>query len=406
MTNITNMKSLAAVAKRGAADSISQCEKIHAAVDNYLEGRRKAKPHHLEPCKEEGHEGCNCSGAGGGSPVVDLVVLIDTSGSMSSKGEAISAVADAAVAEALKKCPTDLRLSWLGLGQAFPNTKFTQSYRDYLNALGVATDQLTGTGHSEEGADATADIASHFDWRPNACRAVFYISDEPLENGSPQNSADDAATLNAIAQANTNQVTVFTHLVGGTRFSTNAATIANFTDLAVQTGGKVTVGGLGKKEQYTTLLQDIICNACGGCKEVEWPDVHPCISVNWGDSNCDGLETDDVETLSLTVSNCYSNVTFADFEIGYLWVTDSNGKPVATLPDGTLSAQALPIGPICFGDIPPCKDGEASSVTREFVLLTRGAKPGGYKLQLGGVCYQLSRSVLDSACFEFELCAS
>lgn len=383
-----------------------RCAAIHQNVNEFLAERQKEKPFSLDPCKE-GDGGCPCSTPTSGTTAkVDLVVLIDTSGSMGQKGAAISAVADAAIEEAMKKCPTDLRVEWLGLRNPFPGTKFTQSHRAYLAGLNLSpAPVLFSIDQSEEGADSSADIAQYFDWREGACRAIFYISDEPLDLGAPQNAADDAATANAIAVCNANNVTVFTHLVQGGHH-TDPATIANYTDLATQTNGKETIGGLGDEAQYRDLLQDVICNACGGCKEVEWPDIHPCISVTWGDGKCDSLETNDLEVLSISVCNCYSNVTFRDFEIGYLWVSDKNGKPVATLPDGTNSVEALPPGPICFGDIGPCKDGEASCVTREFVLSACSAKQGEYQLRIGGICYHVCKDYLTDACFKLELCKS
>jgi hypothetical protein len=93
------------------------------------------------------------------------------------------------------------------------------------------------------------------------------------------------------------------------------------------------------------------CDCHCDCVDVQFPAIKPCISVSWGDSVCDCLETDDVEVLCVTVCNCYSNVTFTDLSIGQILVTDLAGQPVATLPDGTPSVQVFPSGPICFGDL-------------------------------------------------------
>src|SRR5882757_4316891 len=75
--------------------------------------------------------------------------------------------------------------------------------------------------------------------------------------------------------------------------------------------------------------------SCGGaaggdgkCEEIKYPDISPCVSISWGDSDCDCLETDDVEILCITICNCYSNVTFENLVVGTIVVTDSTGKPV------------------------------------------------------------------------------
>lgn len=406
MANKHELENTISNIKKKRGKTADRCSETLEQVSDYLERRQKPKPFALDPCHEGGS--CPCSTPiGGSSPKVDLVVLIDTSGSMSTKASNISEVAQQAIADAQKNCPTDLRIEWFGVGGTWAGTIFNQKYKDYLNGLGITpAPTFFSANHPEEGADATADIATFYDWREDACRSVLYISDEPMDRGSPQDAGDDAATTNAINVCNANNVTVFTHLVGGTGFDSNPGTVANFTDLAKKTNGKATIGGLGTKAQYLTILQDAICNACGGCKEIKVPDIHPCVSVTWGDGKCDSLETDDYEVMSISICNCYSNVTFSGLTIGYIYVTDSKGKIVPVLPDGSLSVEAVPIGPVCFGDIGPCKDGEANCVTREFVLHSRGAKAGKYKLNIGSICYDVTHHYRDEACFEFELCNS
>jgi hypothetical protein len=108
------------------------------------------------------------------------------------------------------------------------------------------------------------------------------------------------------------------------------------------------------------------CNCDDGCSSVPSPEIKPCISIKWGDSDCDCIETDDYEVLCITVCNCYTNVTFANFSIGMLEVVDANGQPVPLLPDGSPSVQLLPMGPFCFGDIGPCYPNQTNCVSREF----------------------------------------
>lgn len=142
-----------------------------------------------------------------------------------------------------------------------------------------------------------------------------------------------------------------------------------------------------------------------GCIKLDLPKIKPCISVTWGDSKCDCLETDDVEVLCITVCNCYENITFDNLSIGQIHITNMDGTPVPTLPDGTPSVQVIPSGPICFGDIPPCKDGKPSCVTRELVLYTRGAVGKDYRLSFEGICYSISSKIKSKErCFVVNLC--
>jgi hypothetical protein len=146
------------------------------------------------------------------------------------------------------------------------------------------------------------------------------------------------------------------------------------------------------------------CHCECDCKPLQFPDVQPCITVKWGDSKCDCIETDDVEVLCITVCNCYSNVSFEDLTIGQIVVTDANGRPVPTLPDGTPSVQVIPSGPICFDDIGPCVDGRPGCVSRELVLYTRGAVGGNYRLLFRGVCFKICHEYQLDQCFTMTLC--
>ncbi|MFH7028319.1 MAG: hypothetical protein ACHBN1_23700 [Heteroscytonema crispum UTEX LB 1556] len=48
-------------------------------------------------------------------PTVDLVIFIDTSSSMKDEAQALSSSAEAAIAAAKSSCPSDLRVTWLGI---------------------------------------------------------------------------------------------------------------------------------------------------------------------------------------------------------------------------------------------------------------------------------------------------
>lgn len=419
------------------------CDAIRTELEAWLTSQKDLKEFQLEPC-DEGHEeeDCACGGHGGsGKPKVDLIVVIDTSSSMfwDSDGSGgpnppvgpaaiVSAAATAAIEAALKKCPSDLRVTWLGVDTSRPGsgtmpadwaaeTLFTQTHEEYLIGIGYpgpfVHDNVPSVGSTawphEQGADAIADLSGHFDWRPNACRSIFYISDTNLD-ALEHSAEDDAATLNAITQANANNVTVFAHFVAPHQvypLTDLPLTIANYQNLCLSTGGTAQIGSVPSQGLYEKLLIDAICNSCGEkCKTVEFPDIQPCISVSWGDGDCDCLETDDYEVLYITVCNCFTNVTFANFSIAQLIVTNADGTPVAILPDGTDSVEVRPRGPICFGDIGPCVDGKPICKSREFVLYTRGAKQGKYKLKFEGICFDIVYGASTERCFEFELCYS
>ena len=403
-----------------ASSPEGSCQVITAGVEAYLDKVSASKVNHLKHSGEEGD--CPCGHGKGDESKVDLIILIDSSGSMYRSAEKISDAAKDAIKAAQKSCKVDLRTKWLWVDMRnsgpdaatvnpFPSIthNFETSHEVYLRSIGFTgpfpqeTPPTVGEGYNpEEGADAIKVLSEKYDWREDACRAIFYISDTNLDSYG-YDADDQTATDKAIASATANEVSIFAHYVephqGG-----SPETVTTYTDLTTKTGGKAQIGKSPTKELYVTLLQEAICEACNSCKKFNFPDVEPCIEISWGDSECDGFETDDVEVLCIKVCNCYSNIVFHDFTIGYILVEDAEGKTVALLPDGTPSVAAIPVGPFCFGDIGPCKDGEPTCKTRQFVVRTRGAIAGDYSIRLGGICYSVSRSFFTEKRFQMKLC--
>ena len=142
------------------------------------------------------------------------------------------------------------------------------------------------------------------------------------------------------------------------------------------------------------------------CQRVEEPKIEPCVHLRWGDGPQDQLETEDTEVLCITVCNPYSNVALNDFTV-QIFVRNADGTLVANLPDGTPAVQIKPEFMICFGDIPPCdpQNPRRSCVSREVVLMTRGAKVGAYKIFVL-YCFEACFTKLGAATCQIDLVAS
>lgn len=135
------------------------------------------------------------------------------------------------------------------------------------------------------------------------------------------------------------------------------------------------------------------------CTPLEVPQIKPEYHISWGASECDCVESDDVEVMTLTICNPYSNVALSGLTVHKLTVVDENGDPVPQSPDGTPSITLVPIGPYCFGDIAPC-----SCVSREFTLRTRATKSGRYRILVEGICFDVCLHQDDRTCFELNIC--
>jgi len=146
------------------------------------------------------------------------------------------------------------------------------------------------------------------------------------------------------------------------------------------------------------------------CQTVDEPKIVPCLHLRWGDGPNDHLETDDTEVLCITVCNPYSNVVLKDFTV-QLFVLTAGGTAVPNQPNGTPSVMIKPQFNICFGDIPPCdpqSPNQKSCVSREVVLIDRGAVAGQYKV-LAFYCFEACFtifSIRNPAVFTLDLVAS
>lgn len=148
---------------------------------------------------------------------VDLVIVIDTSGSMKMEAGELSAAAEKAIADAKSSCPSNLRVVWLGLEGTWENTKFDRKLSDYLvntnkvdeSTLQIRRSKRTGWDEQEDGASAIEDIANHFDWRSDAARAILYLGDEALDGSS--STVNEEATSRVIEAAKANHLVVHTY---------------------------------------------------------------------------------------------------------------------------------------------------------------------------------------------------
>jgi len=135
------------------------------------------------------------------------------------------------------------------------------------------------------------------------------------------------------------------------------------------------------------------------CRPVELPQLRPRVYVFWGASQCDCIEGDDTEIMTVLVYNPYSNVTLSNVEINRITVVNADGTPVPNLPDGSPAIQLVPRGVHCFGTVLPCR-----FAFRQFVLRLRGAPPGPYRILIQGICFEVCLHRLVDECVMFDVC--
>lgn len=319
---------------------------------------------------------------------VDLVIVIDTSPSMRDEAEALSKAAEAAITSASSNCPCDLRVTWFGIEGTWKGTNFNRTIRDYLikecqvsdsDIRGRKRGELADAGAQEDAARAIEDISNHFNWRSGATRAIFYLGDEALEGGGDKTEEKDIIAANkAIQTAKQGGVTIHTYF--GTSKSKFRDTIqTEYTRLATETGGQAftdrdAING------FAEVLTKIICNtrAVGIYLDIVQPI--PCFELTSANKP---FTTKGDETVTITASNCYSNVTFKSVKVVVSAVMKSNGTPVLTLANGAPVVAIKPSPEIDFGDLLPVDNrGNSTPVLREVVIETNGGNSGDYALKI------------------------
>jgi hypothetical protein len=200
---------------------------------------------------------------------VDLVVVIDTSVSMRDEAQALSEAAQAAIEAAKSSCPSDLRVAWLGIEGTWKGTRFNRTLRGYLTKqCGIAESdlrgrkrgELAGGGAQEDAARAIEDIATYFDWRPAATRAVFYLGDEALEGGGDKTEQKDIEAANrAIKTAQEAGVTVHTYF-GTSKSKFRDTVLGEYARVAHETGGQAFTYQ-DAIQGFREVLEKIICGS-------------------------------------------------------------------------------------------------------------------------------------------------
>ncbi|WP_437516488.1 hypothetical protein [Sorangium sp. So ce1099] len=214
-------------------------------------------------------------------PTVDLVVVIDASGSMKDEADTLSKVVGSAIDSAKTKCPSNLRTTYLGIEGTFSKTVFTTTVRNYLTQTakvdasllkGRTAAQVSADASKEDAGRVIEDISTHFDWRPGAVRNIFFLGDEPLEGGlslsaTGQDQEDIEAANRAIEVAT--QTGTRVHMYMGTgKYSSDAAKHervrkaieGEYARVAQQTSGQffASQDNLGA---FQAMLEKVICGS-------------------------------------------------------------------------------------------------------------------------------------------------
>ena len=223
---------------------------------------------------------------GAADVILDIVFVIDTSGSMSDEASNISSSIYNIVDNMdCPECDAWVRASFLGINGTWSGTNFDMSTNSYVDSRGGTST----VNQVEDNAPAVTDMVNWYNWNDDSTAdqdyymAVVTIGDEGTEDGYPiyQNDWDAAHVANQVAIAN--DVMVFS-LVGAPYPSQGYIDDAPnrdavFTAMAEGgTGGGYTFGATGglfyptsDSQSLESALEDIICTTAGGGSAVPEP---------------------------------------------------------------------------------------------------------------------------------------
>ncbi len=248
-------------------------------------------------------------------PPVDLVFLMDTSGSMMDDSawlcESIARLIDDLDAEGVRVQSTILGIT------EHPSSVFPCLMDDVVRRFGAAVPGESGScsfpnGPSavESWGPATAIVAERFPWRSGSVRVLVPMSDEgPCSGGSSigcNDPGDDRASVNnAAAVAWENGVMVFPVLAGVDGCVTVLAR-----DLAAATGGVAAGSGAAKEHLQAEILSRLgdLCEALEDCD-----DADPCTTKDrCAGGICTGVRVDGCRRCSLSLDCRDSNACTVD----------------------------------------------------------------------------------------------
>lgn len=217
-------------------------------------------------------------------PTLEVVVVFDTSGSLSDEAQILCPAMEAVV-ENLANFGVSVHAKFLGTTSTGPGVLFPCLEGTVAGLLGTDPPGDLGVimNDVEDWGLATAIVADRYGWSPGTTRIIMPVSDEGPLDGNPCNDPGDDRNVitQAIASAVENDVIVAPLLGGGANECVK--TLAG--DLAAGTGGML-FDHVPSEMEIATLLESymtLVCAVNSACPEV------PPAGQNFEDCNDNGM---------------------------------------------------------------------------------------------------------------------
>jgi hypothetical protein len=217
------------------------------------------------------------------TPTVDLIFILDTSGSMSDE------------ASSLQSAIQDIENSLASNSNFNINFKTLAIYPEYDYTCNVCEGSVYETvpnstvNQYEDWGPAVYDLSTKYTgWTPGAIKVLVPISDEGPQDGDPVNSADEDIAQQAAKAAEDNGVYVIPVLGSGA-----GNDVENLATIIAGKTGKVlkTTEGTFTPEQMENAIKQIIAEAYGGYVFLnKWDVIKNLNSINIFIEDASGAE--------------------------------------------------------------------------------------------------------------------
>ena len=271
-------------------------------------------------------------------PPVEVVFVMDTSGSMSGEAAALCNAISMVEGE-LMALGIEATSHLLGITAA-PGGSFGCLTNSVLGLLGGVVPGNGACGplnQSESWGPATAIVAENFPWAQGAVRIIVPLSDEGACNGDPcqDPGLDRDSVTNAIAVAVANDV--FVSPVAGD--TSNGCTITLLEDLALGTGG-VSFQSTQPDLDISQAIFDLILNACVSVTDCNNNGVPDECDIDPSDPDGDGFVSGDCNTNGVPDECDIANGDSMDVDMNGIPDECGGAPPEAFCQDLTLNADA------------------------------------------------------------------
>lgn len=318
---------------------------------------------------------------------IDLVVLIDTNYKMNKITKSIYSIITRLLGDLNNINFTFLRI---------PNTKYLKnnnyifSYNSYLKEHSLHNESKFT--NSNVGVHAINEICKYYPWQDFYKRKILYISDTTLTSNTQSNINDFLQTAYAINTALKYKVNISSHFLSYHDIVNSYSldkTQDIYKNLSLSSNSLYEFINKPCKALYNKLIFHTYIKK----EQINLKDIKPNISISIQNNQLNK------KVLNIKVQNSYANITFDDFSIGTIQISDQNHKKIKNILQIKRNKE------IYFGKISRNKNGEKNIVSKQIMINEDIHDLSKFKVNLNEIHYNVNYDYEEKSNCVFQLLA-